>query len=108
MRYRFIHEHRRVWPLQIQCRVLEVSRSGYYAWLRRPPSATTQRAEALTAHIRQIHARPHHDNYGAYSLARLVVEGLRDCDPRLLAGLAGHIVPDAGRFDPAHPTPPPH
>jgi lysophospholipase L1-like esterase len=49
----------------------------------------------------------HHDEYGAYSLARMVVEGLRGCDPRLLAGLAGHIAADAGHFDPAHPTPPP-
>ena len=27
-RYRFIEEHRRMWPVRVQCRVLEVSRSG--------------------------------------------------------------------------------
>lgn len=52
--------------------------------------------------------KTHHDEYGAYSLARMVVEGLRGCDPRLLAGLATHIAADAGRYDPDHPTPPPH
>jgi len=52
--------------------------------------------------------KTHHDEYGAYSLARMVVEGLRNCDPRLLAGLAEHLAGDAGHFDPAHPTPPPH
>ncbi len=32
MRYRFINEHRGVWPISVQCAVLEVTRSGYYAW----------------------------------------------------------------------------
>jgi lysophospholipase L1-like esterase len=52
--------------------------------------------------------KTHHDEYGAYSLARMVVEGLRGCDPRLLAGLAGHIAADAGHYDPARPEPPSH
>jgi lysophospholipase L1-like esterase len=51
--------------------------------------------------------RTHHDEYGAWSLARMVVEGLRRSDPGLLAGLAAHLAPDTGRFDPAHPDPPP-
>ncbi len=78
MRYRFVREHRRAWPIGIQCRVLEVSRSGYYAWLRRPQSATAQRQSQLTERIRQIHARPHHANYGAPRVHRqLLAEGLR-------------------------------
>jgi len=52
--------------------------------------------------------KTHHDEYGAYALARMVIEGLRDADPGLLTGLAAHIAADAGRFDPAHPPPPPH
>ena len=52
--------------------------------------------------------KTHHDEYGAYSLARMVVEGLRGCDPRLLAGLADHIAADAGHYDPARPVPPPN
>jgi lysophospholipase L1-like esterase len=47
----------------------------------------------------------HHNEYGAYALARRVVEGLRSADAALLAGLATHLAPDAGRFDPAHPDP---
>ena len=64
MRYRFIDEHRRVWPLQIQCDVLEVSRSGYYAWRRRPPSATAKRQDELTEHIRAAH-RQSREIYGS-------------------------------------------
>ena len=36
MRYAFIEDHRATWPIAIQCRVLVVSRSGYYEWRRRP------------------------------------------------------------------------
>lgn len=76
MRFRFIHQHRAIWPTEVQCRVLEVSRSGYYAWRLRSPSATAQRAAHLTDRIRQIHQRPHHDNYGAPRVHReLLAEG---------------------------------
>ena len=76
MRYRFIQDHREVWPVQAQCDVLQVSRSGFYAWRKRPPSPTAVRAAQLTEQIRQIHARPHHANYGAPRVHRtLLAEG---------------------------------
>ena len=28
-----MHGHRREYPLKLMCRMLQVSRSGYYAWL---------------------------------------------------------------------------
>jgi putative transposase len=37
------------------CRVLAVSASGYYAWLKRPPSAPARADAELTARIRAIH-----------------------------------------------------
>jgi hypothetical protein len=61
---------------------------------------------AARAFADQGRDQTHHSEYGAYSLARMVVEGLRGCDPRLLAGLADHIAADVGRYDPAHPVPP--
>jgi lysophospholipase L1-like esterase len=51
--------------------------------------------------------RTHHNEYGAYALARMIVEGIRAADPALTAGLANHLAPDAGHFDPTHP-PLPH
>ena len=43
-------------PVQMACRVLEVSESGYYAQRGRSPSARTIRHVWLTDLIRQIHA----------------------------------------------------
>jgi len=37
------------------CRVLGVSRSGYYAWRKRPPSKRDRKDAMLTGRIRQIH-----------------------------------------------------
>jgi lysophospholipase L1-like esterase len=47
--------------------------------------------------------KTHHNEYGAYALARMVVEGLRLADPQLTAGLAKHLAADAGTFDPSQP-----
>lgn len=76
MRYRFIDEHRTTWPIGVQCRVLEVSRSGYYAWRRRPASRAAKRRTELIERIRAIHQRPHHANYGAPRVHReLLAQG---------------------------------
>ena len=40
----------------VACRVLEVSRSGYYDWLGRPSSLRHQENELLLKQIEQIHA----------------------------------------------------
>jgi len=38
------------------CRALKVSRSGYYAWRRRPTSARARRRDQLGAAIREVHS----------------------------------------------------
>ncbi|HEY5807907.1 MAG TPA: rhamnogalacturonan acetylesterase [Povalibacter sp.] len=50
--------------------------------------------------------KTHHNNYGAYELARMVVQGIRTADPQLTGNLASHLAADAGSFDPAHPDAP--
>ena len=52
------------------CQVLEVSRSGYYAWLKRLPSQRTQEDEQLTNRIRTIYTR----SKGTYGAARIHTE----------------------------------
>lgn len=46
--------------------------------------------------------KTHHNNYGAYELARMVAAGIAGADPRL----AAHLVPEALNYDPARPSPP--
>ena len=46
------------------CEVLEVSKSGYYAWCNRPPSARSQENERLSQHIAVIHQESR-QTYGA-------------------------------------------
>lgn len=48
---------RLTYPLLLLCRVLEVSRSGYYAWLRRSPSRHTQEEGRLEVEIKAAHKR---------------------------------------------------
>ena len=52
MRFAFIAKHRHVWPVSWLCETLDVSRSGFHAWLQRGPSARETADENLTAKIR--------------------------------------------------------
>ena len=64
MRFQFIHDHRQSYPVQLMCRVLEVSRSGYYAWRKRKPSARQMANDFLLALIR-LHHRKSRGTYGS-------------------------------------------
>jgi putative transposase len=85
MRYRFVEDHRAVWPISIQCGVLEVARSGYYAWRKRPLSAQAQRREELTDRIRAVHAVPHQDVYGAPRIHKELVAAGHKCNRKTVA-----------------------
>jgi putative transposase len=65
------------------CRVLGVSRSGFYAWQRREPSTRARDDAALTARIQAIHAASH-QTYGAPRVhAALHAEGVRTSRKRV-------------------------
>ena len=52
MKFAFIAKHRRVWLVSWLCEALDVSRSGFQAWLHRGPSARETLDEELTVKIR--------------------------------------------------------
>jgi putative transposase len=54
----------------VACRVLGVSRSGYYEWKDRPRSAREQENELLVKHIKQIHT----DSRATYGSPRVHAE----------------------------------
>jgi putative transposase len=68
--FAWIEGRRSDYPIAVMCRVLGVSRSGYYAWVERPVSDTAQRREKLRTQIREIHA----EMKGRYGSPRLTVE----------------------------------
>jgi len=93
-RYRFIQAEQANYPVTILCRVLDIARSGYYAWARRGVSARATADQALTDQIALIHERSRH-TYGAPRVhAALRASGVR-CGSRRVArlmraaGLAG-------------------
>jgi putative transposase len=53
--YRFIDAEKASYPVSALCRVLRVSRSGYYEWKDRPPSNRDRENATLTERIREIH-----------------------------------------------------
>lgn len=55
--YRLIEAEKTSFPIQFMCRMLGVSRSGYYAWKSMPPSRRSRQDAALTAKIHEIHRR---------------------------------------------------
>ena len=48
-------ENRARFPIAVMCRVLGVSPSGYYAWVKRPASARAVMDDALIVEIRAAH-----------------------------------------------------
>ncbi len=55
MRFRFIDEHLKAFPVRVMCEVLEVSPAGYYAWRGRPESGRATADQKLLGEIRRVH-----------------------------------------------------
>lgn len=64
-----IRELQSDYPLVILCRVLDVSASGYHAWLTREPSKRARKRERLKVAVQAAHRRTR-QTYGAVRLQR--------------------------------------
>ena len=64
MRYRFIDQHKKVWPICLMCEVLNVSRSGFHGWRTRSIGEQQRSNRQLDPQIRAIFA-DHKQRYGA-------------------------------------------
>ena len=65
-----MHDQRERFEVSVLCEVLQVSRSGYYAWAGRPASDRAKGREALVGQIRRVHA----ESFGTYGSPRVHAE----------------------------------
>ena len=97
MRFAFVAKHRSIWPVAWLCKALDVSRSGFHAWLNRSPSKRTLEDEAVLAVMRRSFTasdrtygarRIWHDvlaegfNTGLHRIERLMRENAMRARPR--------------------------
>jgi transposase InsO family protein len=86
VKYACIRRHEGSFPVVLMCRVLTVSRPGYYAWRHRPPSARAQQDTQLRVAIRAIHAASG-ERYGRPRIHRMLRAQAYRCSPKRVARL---------------------
>jgi putative transposase len=86
MRYRFIREQHAWHRVVTLCRVMQVSRSGYYGWLKRKPCARAREDARLLRKVRVLHYR-FKERYGAQRLCRELRREGEDCSRHRVARL---------------------
>lgn len=86
MKYPFVQTQARCHRIRRLCAALGVSRSGYYAWRRRPESGRQQANRVLLAAIRQAHQRSK-ARYGAVKLWQALVASGIPCGRHRVARL---------------------
>ena len=84
MRYRFIDEHKKAWPVNLMCGVLSVSRSGYYDWTGRGPSRREQSNREMDRRIGEIFAH-HRQRYGVPRITEALHDEGIDCSENRVA-----------------------
>ena len=68
MKYAWIREHRKRYPVRLMCDIMDVSRSGYYGRLGRKPSLRAERTDRIKQTVQQVYDE-HHGIYGSYKIA---------------------------------------
>jgi putative transposase len=86
VRYRFIKEQHDWHTVTLLCELLLVSRSGYYDWLKRPPSARDKEDARLWPKIVRLHHQSR-EAYGAVKLCRELRATGETCSPHRIARL---------------------
>lgn len=81
MRYNFIKVHKAEFTIEKMCKVLQVSKSGYYKWINSVPSKRSVRNEELTNQIRISYISSKR-RYGSPRIAKdLKMQGIKVPQP---------------------------
>lgn len=91
MRFHFIAAEKAHYPVQRLCRSLGVTRSGFYAWARRPPAPRTREDARLLVRVRVAHA----ESRGTYGRPRLT-RALRHAGIRISGKRVARLMRAAG------------
>jgi putative transposase len=77
VKFQFIDQHQHQFLIAVMCRVLSVSRSGYYAWRKRPVSPRKMANDIVLEQIKAAHQKSR-QTYGSPRIqAELVAQGIR-------------------------------
>ena len=85
-RYAFIAEHRHEYTVRAMCRALKVTRSSFYASLKREPSARAVEEETLKQQIRSVF-ESHRCLYGSPRVYRELLSQGMSCSEKRVARL---------------------
>ena len=109
--FELVEAEKAKYPIQVLCDVLDVSRSGFYAWRKRAPSVRKKSDEKLAVEIAATHARSR-KRYGSPRVHRaLRKKGIRVGEKRVarLMREKGIVARQKRRFrrttDSNHPNP---
>lgn len=91
MSYHSIEIHRQIGTVEVLCRALGVSVSGYYTWRTREPSQRQQSDARLLPHIRTVYQA----GWGLYGISR-VHAALRQQDVRCSSKRVARLMRQAG------------
>jgi putative transposase len=115
VRYQFVCNHLGKFPTSSLCRVMQITRSGFYAWKRRGPSTLQKENQVLTVYIRSFFAQSR-KTYGSPRILRdLRAEGLscgkhrvarlmRDAGLRAVVGPKFRVTTDSNHALPVAPN----
>ena len=94
MRFAFIATEKACYPVALMCRVLKVSRAGYYAWYKRPACQHTQEDQRLGLAVAAIYR----ESRGRYGSPQVHAE-LRERDQRTRRKRVARLMQTAPQFD---------
>ena len=100
MRFGFIEGHRDGFQVKLMCKALGVSRSGYYVWRQRPPSAREMANQVLSEKIETVYYESL-ETYGSPRIYReLKAQGIACSENRIarLMRLMGLRARQTGRY----------
>jgi len=114
VKYACIHSHLGEFRLRLMCRILGVSASGFYSWLKREPSERSKQDRSLLVEIERCH-KASRSSYGSPRVFRSLKElGIKVGEKRVarLMRETGLVARTSRRFrvttnsDHAHPVAP--